>query len=299
MALVFKGSYGGRPIVVKVLRVNIRAELERIYVHYEWLIRIIKWMRFPMDIDYLKIINDTRETCFAQLDFQQEVNNIALFKTKFLKNKSIVVPEVYWSSPTLIMMDYLSSRPLEVWTVQDYNGYAKTFTHFLVSSYFIKDIYHGDLHMGNLVFMDGGRIGLIDFGLVGTLNIDNQNFIYELFRSLGHNDYKDVVRLYIDYVLNPLNPPLNPLMRAQMIEETIHALEITENTDIYMLNHAHLMILFQTLHRHGLSLEKNMNQFMYSILSMLDTMKRLMSQEVDSHIINIFERLNRLSSDSD
>jgi len=294
VALVFKGRYNGLPVVLKVLRQNIRAELESIYTHYEWFTQIMKWVRPDIKIDFLKILNDTRENCFNQLDFVQEVAHLKLFALKFQKNKNIQIPTIYGANEHLILMDYLESHPMEAWTVKDYHAYAKRFTHFLMASYFIKDIYHGDLHMGNVVFMKNQRIGLIDFGIVGQLNITNQNFIFELFRSLGENDYKAVVELYMDYVLATTagSEGVDPGLRAQIIGEAIHELEVTNNTDIFMLRHTHLLILFQTLHKHGLTLEKNMNVFLYSILSMIDTMKRLMSQETESHVINIFERLH-------
>ena len=290
VALVFKGRFNDQPVVLKVLRRNIRSELESIYTHYKWFTWMMSWVRPDIQMDFLKIINDTRETCFSQLDFQQEVANINLFAQKFKKNKNITIPTVHWANENLILMDYLESYPIDVWTVSDYHTYAKRFTYLLIASYFIKDIYHGDLHMGNIVFMKDHRIGLIDFGIVGQLNIENQNFIFELFRSLGENDYKAVVALYMDYVLTTTTNRCE--LREIIIAEAIHELEVTNNTDIYMLRHSHLLILFQTLHKHGLALEKNMNVFLYSILSMIDTMKRLMSQESESHLLNIFEKLN-------
>lgn len=292
VALVFKGQFKGLPVVLKVLRQNIRAELESMYTHYEWFTQLMKWLRPDIKIDFLKILNDTRENCFNQLDFVQEVAHLKLFSQKFQKNKNIQIPTVYWANEHLILMDYLESHPLDAWTVQDYHLYAKRFTHFLMASYFIKDIYHGDLHMGNIVFLKNQRLGLIDFGIVGQLNVTNQNFIFELFRSLGENDYKAVVELYMDYVLATFEGPVEPGLRAIIIAEAIQELEETNNTDIFMLRHTHLLILFQTLHKHGLTLEKNMNVFLYSVLSMIDTMKRLMSQESESHLLNIFERLH-------
>ena len=317
VALVFKGTLENfnfknadkkeanadkRPVVLKVLRVNILQELENMYAHYTWVTWFIKWLRPDIKIDFLKMITDTRENCFAQLDFLQEAQNIQTFEKKFQKNKRIVIPQVYAANKAVLVMDYLDGHPLDAWTVPDYHAYAKAFTYFLISSYFIKDVYHGDLHMGNIVFLKDHRIGLIDFGLVGELTIANQNFILELFQSLGANDYKAVVRLYMDYVLNQspesIESPESPespesIDREVIIADAITTLEVTGNTNIYMLNHTHLLILFQTLYKYGLSLDKNMNIYLYSILSMIDTMKRLMSQEQESHLINIFERLNR------
>ena len=298
VALVFKGQFNNQPVVLKVLRKNIRGELETIYSHYKWFLWIMSWVRPDIKMDFLKIINDTQETCFAQLDFRKEAENINLFAKKFKKNKNIIIPTVHWSNDNVILMDFLDSHPIDTWTVSDYHTYAKKFTYFLMSSLFIKDIYHGDLHMGNMVFMKDHRIGLIDFGIVGQLNIDNQNFIFELFHSLGKNDYEAVVALYMDYVLTTTDVPEAGKLREIIIAEAIHELKRTNNTDIYMLRHSHLLILFQTLHKHGLSLEKNMNVFLYSVLSMIDTMKRLMSQESESNLINIFERLNSDYSDN-
>lgn len=299
VALVFKGEYDGTPVAIKVLRKNIRAMMEDMYTQYGYLSKLLTYCP-GVRMNLKEIMEDTRENFFAQTNFAQEAANIELFHTKYRKNTHIVIPQVYTqytrAIPEILMMDYLQGTKPTTWQYNDYRAYCDLFTKFLVSSYFIKDIYHGDLHMGNLIFMkDGGtaKLGVIDFGVVGRLTVDSQNFIYNLLDVFSTNDYKGVIRAYVDYVLL-MAPPLKPGIKETIIAEAVQTMETQNCTDVGdNFRHTHIQILLQTLARHNVRMDKNINIYLYSVLSIIDTLKKLTACEVDNKLMNIFNRLNQ------
>jgi len=63
---------------------------------------------------------------------------------------------------------------------------------------FSDGLFHGDLHAGNLFVMPDGRIGLIDFGVVGRLNNKTQQAIASMLVALNKEDYDRVAFEFVD-----------------------------------------------------------------------------------------------------
>src|SRR5947207_5811564 len=70
--------------------------------------------------------------------------------------------------------------------------------HILDASFhqlFTDGLFHGDPHPGNVMVMEGARIGLIDFGLVGRLTKGMQESIILLVLAISLKDPDTVGRL--------------------------------------------------------------------------------------------------------
>jgi ubiquinone biosynthesis protein len=63
-------------------------------------------------------------------------------------------------------------------------------------------LFHGDLHPGNLFVLPDGRIGLIDFGIVGRLSRRIQDSIMVMFTSIVDEDFDTLAAEYCN-VCNP------------------------------------------------------------------------------------------------
>lgn len=305
VALVFRGQLtdaagATRPVAVKVLRTGIQAKMCQMYTHYTLFARLLRYIP-GYNMDVFDMIRDTKDTFFAQADMPTEAANIMLFHRRFRGNKNIIIPYVYGSTTNAIVMDYLESYPLE-WQNNDYRAYCNIFTQFLMTAYFIKEIYHGDMHMGNLVFMKdpvthAHRLGVIDFGVVGTLTVDSQNFIYNLLETFSNNDYKALVGTYVTYVVK-LKNLTNPVMVADITRNAIESLERHKCTNIYEFSHTHLFLLQRELNRYNLVLDKNINIYLFSVLAMIETLKELSSKDIESNITLVFNRLNNTLNDN-
>ena len=55
-----------------------------------------------------------------------------------------------------------------------------------------NDVFHADVHAGNLLVLEDGRVGFIDFGIVGKISDSFRGAIFELFDGILADDFKAV-----------------------------------------------------------------------------------------------------------
>ncbi|MCY4044769.1 MAG: AarF/ABC1/UbiB kinase family protein [Cellvibrionales bacterium] len=127
----------------------------------------------------LDIVSEIRSGMLEECDFIQEANNIALFQD-FLENnniKDVIVPTVYphVSTQKVLVMERFFGVSLS--DTQGVHAITKTPEKSLtkaLDTWFLSlkqcQIYHADLHAGNVMMLKDGRIGFIDFGIVGKLS---------------------------------------------------------------------------------------------------------------------------------
>ncbi len=210
IGVVYKAQLlSGEQVVVKVQRPNI-ARL--IITDFEILFYIIeKLEKVSSDIRFLgmsKMISDFFKSTQNELNFSIEAQNCERLKKNLEhidRDGYIHVPKVYkeHSSEQVLVLEFLDGTPFNQFrSIQEMGlGMAQKlekcielFTHTLLADGF----FHADLHGGNFFILKDGRIGIIDFGLMGTLSKKNRaNLIAILYAVISHN-YDNLVYEFLD-----------------------------------------------------------------------------------------------------
>lgn len=155
VSIVFEATLNGRPVVVKTKRRNIENKIKEGIRQARWLVCFGVDASVIDDIDYMMT---------SQLDFINEASNQKRFYDAFSYSSEILVPEIYLVAPDYIVMQRLyrdDIRPGEF--------HGKLICQFLLMSVLFNNMYHADLHVGNVIFMDHA-IGILDFGIVCAIN---------------------------------------------------------------------------------------------------------------------------------
>lgn len=114
-----------------------------------------------------------------ELDYVQEAQNADRFRLMFKEDPRIFVPAIYWkytSSKTLVMDEIQGIKANELNACQncaelDRRYLATAAMEATFKEMFEHGFFHADPHPGNFLIMDGGqKLGLIDFGQVGSLD---------------------------------------------------------------------------------------------------------------------------------
>ncbi|WP_404369209.1 ABC1 kinase family protein [Marinobacter sp.] len=127
------------------------------------------------------IVEEIQRTMMEECDFIKEANNLKVFRN-FLNethNDDATAPLVYENCSTrrILTMERFHGVPLT--DLESIRGYAKDPERTLITAmntWFASltqcEFFHADVHAGNLMVLRDGRVGFIDFGIVGRIRPD-------------------------------------------------------------------------------------------------------------------------------
>lgn len=189
----------GEDVVIKVQKPGIeamlRTDLGVVYGSLRLMEALMPQIRFAA---LSEIMDEIRLRMVREVDFVEEAANIADFQ-QFLKvsgNTQVIAPKVYpqASNRTVLTMERLYGVPLT--DVEVMKRYAKDPGQVLIqtmntwfASLMLCKSFHADLHAGNVLLLEDGRIGFIDFGIVGQLKPEVWSACIGFMEALQHMDY--------------------------------------------------------------------------------------------------------------
>ncbi len=123
------------------------------------------------------LVHEISRTMRRELNFQREFNNLVQFRTLFEKDKTVCIPDPVGPYCTSRMLTMSRLDGLSLSAVQAYVGLkmkpsdiAKRGANLYLKMIFQHGFYHADPHPGNILVMPDGKIGLLDFGMVGRIS---------------------------------------------------------------------------------------------------------------------------------
>ena len=145
------------------------------------------------------MVTEFEQSLRRELDFDVERRSLERFRRNFRDKPRIHIPIVYpsYCSRVVLCMERLHGQKL---TAIDDEERRREIAHvYLDAAYqmlFKDGFFHGDLHPGNVFVEDDGRLGLIDFGMVGRLSRQNRERMVDVLFSLMSEDLENVARLW-------------------------------------------------------------------------------------------------------
>ncbi|NUM87984.1 MAG: AarF/ABC1/UbiB kinase family protein [Bdellovibrionales bacterium] len=146
-----------------------------------------------------------------ELNFLVEANNLLKARQNLRDFPQVYVPEVFLEHSTerVLVIEKLDGFKLDNASNLSAQGFncrdlaqtlAKSFLHSALKDGF----FHGDLHPGNLFALPaaeeapGGRIGLIDFGIMGHLSTRARESLIRIFVALSREDFETLCMEYAE-----------------------------------------------------------------------------------------------------
>jgi ubiquinone biosynthesis protein len=179
----------GDEVAVKVQRPNAPGQIESDLALLYQAARMIKERVRALDfIDAHELVDEFARFIRQELDYKLEARNADNFRRNFAGSELVVVPKVYWSycgarMLTLEFLDgvQLADLDLETTSLEERRELAYQVTQTWMEMIFRHGFFHGDPHPANVLVLEGARIGLVDFGLVGKLTDEDMARLTRLF----------------------------------------------------------------------------------------------------------------------
>ncbi|HZR08343.1 MAG TPA: AarF/ABC1/UbiB kinase family protein [Myxococcales bacterium] len=196
--------HSGEEVVVKVQRPGIEEQIRSDTDLLAYLARFLEGVIEETGIyTPTGIVSEFRAAMLLELDFENEARNIEEFAKTHANRPYVVIPRLYrdLSSRTVITMEELKGVKLKTvlespsFPGVDRKQLARNVLEASFQQLFTDGLFHGDPHPGNVMVMEGNRIGLLDFGLVGRMSKAMQESIIVLVLAVSLRDPDTVARL--------------------------------------------------------------------------------------------------------
>jgi ubiquinone biosynthesis protein len=200
IAVVYRARlHDGRVVAVKVLRPDIErlvaTDLDLMQPLFDLLAR---QTGDQMAGSTLQLLDGLRQQLGEELDLRNEARALAHFRRlgTEIDLPLLVVPEPYpeLSGPNVLTMEFLRGVPVDdLARVADLGYDPAPLVEQVVRGFFVTAVrwgaFHGDVHAGNMLLLEDGCIGIIDWGIVGRLDHETHLFLLRLLDGvLGDED---------------------------------------------------------------------------------------------------------------
>eukprot|EP00195_Chlamydomonas_chlamydogama_P005862 CAMPEP_0202905000 /NCGR_PEP_ID=MMETSP1392-20130828/32052_1 /ASSEMBLY_ACC=CAM_ASM_000868 /TAXON_ID=225041 /ORGANISM="Chlamydomonas chlamydogama, Strain SAG 11-48b" /LENGTH=446 /DNA_ID=CAMNT_0049592905 /DNA_START=376 /DNA_END=1716 /DNA_ORIENTATION=- len=203
-AAVLKGSR--KDVVIKVLKPGVEDTLSTDMNFIYLMSRYLEFIQPDLQrLSLTGILSDIRTSMSEEVDFTKEAAHLQQFSA-FLDVRGLraiaTCPYVYkqFSSKRALVMERLQGVPLVDYsairsiTTKDPEAVLISALNTWFASVMSCETFHADVHAGNLLVLADGRVGFIDFGVVGRISPVTWRAVEALIASLTLGDYETMAR---------------------------------------------------------------------------------------------------------
>jgi ubiquinone biosynthesis protein len=197
----------GTPVVLKIRRPGVR---EKIDTDLRLLRRVSELVEaeIPEARRYrpAEIAAQFARSLEREADFATETRNVQRFAQNFAGDAHLVIPRVFpeWTSDLLLVQEHVEGVPAtDPAAVQaaglDRKVLAARGVEAFLKMILIDGFFHADPHPGNVFYLPGNRIVVIDFGMVGRLSPHRRRQVVDLIAGLARMAEEPMLDVLLDW----------------------------------------------------------------------------------------------------
>ncbi len=240
----------GEPVVVKVQRPRVATVIQ---TDLNLLMELAEQLENSDPEMHLfkptELVREFSRSIRKEIDFTIEAANTDAFYQKFAVSPKVKIPKVYWefTNRRVLTLERIDGIPIDAIAQLDKMGFnrtelAETFVELFYTQVLRDGFFHADPHPGNVFVLEDGKIGLVDFGMVGRISDDMLRDICSWLSAVLTKDVDAVVRSYIrmgilgdetditalklemnDFLERYFNMPPSRLRLGELIHEVFNA----------------------------------------------------------------------------
>ncbi len=234
---VYKAKIGKEWVAVKVQRSGIH---ETIQEDIELMYKIAELLEQEepdfKNYSFKGIIHEFEKWTLKELNYNIEAYYAKKIADNFRNSRALKIPKIYdqYTTNKVLVMEFLDGIPLhEIEELKKRkinlkkvirNGY-----YIILKQVFIDGFFHADPHPGNILILKDGRLGLIDFGILGHFDKKLKRYAFDLFRTFVDNDPEKAINIILR--MNP-NSDINREAFAKDMRDIYEQLLHTSPEDL-------------------------------------------------------------------
>ena len=195
----------GRPAVVKIQRPGVqKMMLDDMDLLAALVRKLAKRMPDFNDVMDLEAMLDVVFTAMRpELDFTIEAENMDDFRDRVEDFDTLHIPEVLYATPRVLVQSLAPGKSIRDVNREDYSEeqreqIGRDLMSFMFWGYFVDRKFHADPHPGNVFISPDGEANLIDWGMVGKVDLNLSIALSVVLLSMGLNDGTTLARTWIE-----------------------------------------------------------------------------------------------------
>jgi predicted unusual protein kinase regulating ubiquinone biosynthesis (AarF/ABC1/UbiB family) len=278
--------FSGEDVVIKVQKPGVEDILGTDFQFMQFAASLLeKISKNIPDSSITDMVEEIRNGMLEECDFYREAENIATYR-RFLDSNNIThvtVPLVYKQASTkrvLTMERFYGVSLSDIEKVREFSSNPEQALIDALNTWFASltqcQIYHADLHAGNIMMLQDSRIGFIDFGIVGRISPSTWQSLLTLIATVPTLNFPAIAEAMAG--IGATNSTVNTAALARDLEQLYLQFQQDADNDNF-LNEVTLRV--STLGRqHGIRFPREftllLKQFLY-----FDRYIRLLSPNLD------------------
>ncbi|HTQ35800.1 MAG TPA: ubiquinone biosynthesis regulatory protein kinase UbiB [Steroidobacteraceae bacterium] len=200
----------GSEVIVKVLRPDMRAVIARdLEVLYEIARLADRYSAEARRLRPVEVVREYEKTILDELDLMREAANAATLKRNFEGDARLHVPAVHWDlcRRDVMVMERIHGVPIgDIARLRelgvDFRRLSENGVAIFFTQVFRHNFFHADMHPGNIFVLAENpaepRYAAVDFGIVGSLDPRDQDYLAQIFIAVFDRDYRRVAQLHVE-----------------------------------------------------------------------------------------------------
>ena len=280
--------HDGREAIVKVVRPGIENTIRHDIDLMLFIAKMVnRFSKIGKRLRPVEVVQDYEKVIFDELDLGREAANASQLRRNYENSPDLYVPEVYWDYCTqeVMVMERIYGIPVgNTQRLRDHNINMKVLGERGVEIFFTQvfkhNFFHADMHPGN-IFIDESnpqnpKYIAVDFGIMGTLELQDQRYLAENLHAFFNRDYKRVAEAHIESGWVPAETKASEFEAAiRTVCEPIFQLPIKD------ISYGKLLLrLFQTARRFNMEVQPQLVLLQKTLLN-IEGMGRELYPDLD------------------
>jgi len=202
----FGELFSGEMVAIKVQRPNIEESIREDVKILKRVAIIMEKRLKNMDLlNPVAIVGEFESFITKEIDFTNEAANIERFSSNFKDYHDICVPNVYWDfiTPRVLTMERLDGLSMDEKEKMEASGLDPENVAKIGLNCFAKQLlehgyFHADPHPGNSLALPDGRVGIIDFGIMGFIDHELMRNLANIFIGYAEHDYERLITVFMN-----------------------------------------------------------------------------------------------------
>ncbi len=225
---IHRARLRGRGVVVavKVQRPYVAARVRLDLGFVRTVTRLALLLKIAPHFRWSDFYEELDRTLIEELDYRYEASAIRRMRKRLKHHRGVHAPKVFqkFSTRRVLVMEFVSGALMadlirslreepartRAWLIEnriDLERLARRLHLSLQRQIFVDNLFHGDLHPGNIILLRGSRFALIDFGAVGTLEQQFRDRYFDLEASVAAGEYAKAADLLL--LMQPSLPTID------------------------------------------------------------------------------------------